>query len=312
MKQLVGDRWAEGEHIRICSENNFPTAAGLASSAAGFACFAYALCNLFGITNLETISTIARSGSGSACRSVYGGFVQWVAGHSNDTSIARQIVDEHHWPQMRVLILVVKDTRKDISSTLGMKQTAETSTFINERATVVVPQRTAAMIEALRAKDFATFAKLTMMDSNSFHSVCQDTYPPIRYMNDISWLVVNLVHFFNDHVGEPVAAYTFDAGPNACLYLRAEYISQILGLVQAMFPREGDIDDQPLEIKGIAIEPTKLDAELAEYAHRHQQPNALKYVISTKIGTGPEILSQNLADDVSLLSSSDGLPKSVK
>ena len=61
--------------LRIVSRNNFPTAAGLASSAAGYACLVYALCTLFEIK--DDFSEIARQGSGSACRSIYGGFVQW-------------------------------------------------------------------------------------------------------------------------------------------------------------------------------------------------------------------------------------------
>lgn len=63
--------------LHICSENNFPTAAGLASSAAGYACFVYTLATLYGLEGAE-LTGIARLGSGSACRSIYGGFVQWV------------------------------------------------------------------------------------------------------------------------------------------------------------------------------------------------------------------------------------------
>lgn len=60
-------------NVHICSENNFPTAAGLASSAAGYACLVYALAELYEIQG--DVSVIARRGSGSACRSIYGGWV---------------------------------------------------------------------------------------------------------------------------------------------------------------------------------------------------------------------------------------------
>lgn len=66
--------------LRISSHNNFPTAAGLASSAAGYAALIYALGNLFGITNKEELSVMARMGSGSAIRSLDGGFVHWIKG----------------------------------------------------------------------------------------------------------------------------------------------------------------------------------------------------------------------------------------
>ncbi|XP_014670364.1 PREDICTED: diphosphomevalonate decarboxylase-like [Priapulus caudatus] len=94
-------------HVHICSENNFPTAAGLASSAAGYACLVYTLAQLFNVEG--DISAIARQGSGSACRSVMGGFVRWLMGSNEDgsDSIAEQVVSETHWPELRVLVCVV-------------------------------------------------------------------------------------------------------------------------------------------------------------------------------------------------------------
>lgn len=58
------------------------------------------------------------------------------------------------------------------------------------------------MIEAVRKKDFAAFAELTMKDSNQFHATCLDTYPPIFYLNSVSQQVINLVHRYNRHYGE--------------------------------------------------------------------------------------------------------------
>ena len=74
--------------VRIISDNNFPTAAGLASSASGYACLAYALGNIYGIQDPVLLSKIARKGSGSACRSLFGGFVHWTCGNSHDGSVA--------------------------------------------------------------------------------------------------------------------------------------------------------------------------------------------------------------------------------
>lgn len=105
-----GDGRSDGIYdwkIRVCSENNFPTAAGLASSAAGYACLVYALAQLYNISS--DLTTIARRGSGSACRSLHGGFVRWHQGTLNDGSDSRatQIADSRHWPDLRVLILIV-------------------------------------------------------------------------------------------------------------------------------------------------------------------------------------------------------------
>lgn len=66
-----------------------------------------------------------------------------------------------------------------------------------------------------------------MQDSNQFHAVCQDTYPPIFYMNDMSKSIIRLVHVINAFYGSIKAAYTFDAGPNAVIYCLDEVITCI-------------------------------------------------------------------------------------
>lgn len=120
---------------------------------------------------------------------------------TGEDSVAKQIAPAAHWPEMRVLVLVVNDARKKYSSTSGMKQTVETSEFLKCRVQTVVPKRIQTIIKAVKEKDFDTFAKLTMQDSNSFHATCLDTFPPCVYMNDISHMIVNIVHIYNEFRG---------------------------------------------------------------------------------------------------------------
>lgn len=185
--------------LHICSENNFPTAAGLASSAAGYACFVYTLATLYGVEN-EELSAIARLGSGSACRSIYGGFVHWKKGKLPDgsDSIAVQIAPAEHWPEMHVVVLVVSDTKKKVSSSLGMAQGVRNSAILKYRASDCVPSRVTQIRQAILDKNFPIFGELTMKESNQFHAVCLDTYPPCVYMNDVSHSVAALVHKYND------------------------------------------------------------------------------------------------------------------
>ncbi|KAJ6795564.1 putative diphosphomevalonate decarboxylase [Iris pallida] len=176
-------------HVHIASYNNFPTAAGLASSAAGFACLVFSLSKLMNVKEeLGPLSAIARQGSGSACRSLYGGFVKWQMGNAPDgsDSIAVQLTSESHWDDLVIVIAVVSSRQKETSSTTGMRETVETSALLQYRTKVVVPSRILQMEEAIRSRDFETFAKLTCADSNQFHAVCLDTSPPIFYMNDTS------------------------------------------------------------------------------------------------------------------------------
>jgi len=140
--------------VRICSANNFPTAAGLASSAAGYACLVHALCHLYKLDG--DMSALARRGSGSACRSVYGGFVQWSKGSADDgvDSLAECLFPASYWPQMRALILVVNDGRKKVASSKGMKLSVETSKLLKFRADEVVPKRMTEMTVKRRIKHY--------------------------------------------------------------------------------------------------------------------------------------------------------------
>ena len=126
---------------------------------------------------------------------------------------------------MRAVILVVSDKEKDTSSTSGMEN-SKNSLLLKHRAAHIVQPRLEEIETAYLARDFQTFGKITMMESNQFHAVCLDTYPPIFYMNDTSKAIIRLVHVINAHFGEVRAAYTFDAGPNAVIYT-LEKVSQM-------------------------------------------------------------------------------------
>lgn len=119
-----------------------------------------ALSNLYGIE--ENLSEIARQGSGSACRSVLGGWVAWEKGTNSKDSIARQVANENHWPEIRVLIVVVNSGRKSTTSTGGMARSVQTSSLLKYRAEVIVPQTMKKMESAIKNKNFQEFSELTM------------------------------------------------------------------------------------------------------------------------------------------------------
>ena len=289
--------------IHICSENNFPTAAGLASSAAGYACLVAALAKLYKVEG--DISAIARVGSGSACRSVMGGFVRWYMGSAPTgvDSIAKQIVPASHWPEMRILILVVKDSKKKVSSAIGMKRGMETSELLKYRAKHIVPERTNRIQQAIIEKDYKTFAELTMKDSNQMHAAVLDTYPPCTYMNDVSHAVVELIHSYNEAVNSVKVAYTYDAGPNTTLYLLEKDVPAVLGVLDHFFP---PLKDNLVEYRrGLPIETVKPSQNLLSKMNIQQQsPGQFKYMIYTKVGDGPKYLK----DSKDHLLNSQGLP----
>ncbi|KAF5889886.1 diphosphomevalonate decarboxylase, partial [Clarias magur] len=265
--------------VHICSVNNFPTAAGLASSAAGYACLVYSLSRLFGVDT--ELSVVARQGSGSACRSMYGGFVQWKMGerHDGKDSVAEQVAPETHWPELRVLVLVVSAERKLVGSTSGMQTSVQTSKLLKLRAENVVPARMDEMIRAIHERDFETFAELTMKDSNQFHATCLDTFPPIFYLNDISRKVINLVHRYNQHYRETRVAYTFDAGPNAVIYLLRDHVAEFVQAVRHFFPPESNGGEF---VKGQHVPSASLPEELIRDIGMEPTPRGISYIISTK------------------------------
>lgn len=288
--------------VHICSVNNFPTAAGLASSAAGFACLVYTLARVFGVEG--ELSGIARQGSGSACRSMYGGFVQWIMGQKEDgkDSLAQQVEPETHWPELRILVLVASAERKPVGSTSGMQTSVKTSSLLKHRAEAVVPGRMAEMMEAVRRKDFPAFAELTMKDSNQFHATCLDTYPPIFYLNSVSKQVINLVHRYNRHYGETRLAYTFDAGPNAVIFTLQQYVPEFVQVVQHFFPPESNGGQF---IKGLPVKHAFISKELQQAIGLEPMSKGISYIISTKVGPGPGVVT----DPSQHLLGSDGLPK---
>ncbi|PHH91778.1 hypothetical protein CDD83_10346 [Cordyceps sp. RAO-2017] len=267
--------------LRVVSENNFPTAAGLASSAAGFAALVRAIANLYGLADSPAqLSLVARQGSGSACRSLFGGYVAWRAGDRDDgsDSMAELVAPASHWPNMRALILVVSAAKKGVSSTAGMQQTVATSGLFQHRVSAVVPASMAAMEQAVRDRDFPAFAKVTMMESNSFHACCADTYPPIFYMNDVSRAAIRAVEAINDQAGKTVAAYTFDAGPNCVIYYLEEEAQAVLGAFSAVL---GGLDGWK-QGSADAASSAKLDKGVASMLR-----DGVSRVIMTAVGEGP-------------------------
>ncbi|KXS17393.1 mevalonate pyrophosphate decarboxylase [Gonapodya prolifera JEL478] len=311
--------------IRIASVNNFPTAAGLASSASGYAALVFALKELYDLPVSATeLSRAARLGSGSACRSVFGGFVAWRAGEKEDglDSVAEQVADDGHWPDVEALILVASDAKKDVGSTEGMQGTVATSELFPARVANSVPKRMKQMEKAIASRDFDLFAETTMRDSNQFHATCLDTYPPVFYMNDASRAVVRLVHAYNDLflAKEPSGAdetdgptyrgyrcaYTFDAGPNAVIYTLRSNLPQLAAIVQQLIPNAPETNKE--EFWGPYLAELFNSGSLPdvsgviEYMGLSPLPvGAIRRAIHTKVGPGPTVLAKGYVDGVSLL-----------
>jgi len=209
----------QGLYAEIDSTNKVPTAAGFASSASGFAALAAATAKALqlDLTNKE-LSQFTRQGSGSACRSIYGGFVEWEKGQANDgsDSYAIQIAPQDHW-DIRVAAVVLTAKEKDVSSRVGMKRTVDTSVFYDGWLNSL-PVDLAEIKQGILARDFEKVGSIAEANCLKMHATTLGANPPFTYWQDTTMTVMQTVQALRkSHIP---AYFTIDAGPNVkVLYL---------------------------------------------------------------------------------------------
>lgn len=204
-------------HALIVSKNDFPTASGMASSASGIATLVYTANKALEASLApKELSTIARQGSGSACRSMFGGIVLWRKGQKADgsDSYAEQAFDENYWPELVDNIVVVSQSKKKVSSRAGMRQTIETNPLFKSRPEAA-EKRLREFIDAYRNRNLDSISRIMIADNNEMHALMLSTVPSIRYLNPASYAIMDAIDELNASSSEAVAGYTFDAGPNA-------------------------------------------------------------------------------------------------
>ncbi|NXA35055.1 MVD1 decarboxylase, partial [Eudromia elegans] len=212
------------------------------------------------------------------------------------------VAPETHWPELRVLVLVVSAEKKAVGSTAGMQTSVDTSPLLKHRAEVLVPERVALMARHIRERDFEAFGQLTMRDSNQFHATCLDTFPPIFYLNDVSRRIIALVHRYNAHHGRTKVAYTFDAGPNAVLFTLADTVAEFVEVLRRSFP---PVPNGDRFLQGLPVGPASPPPELLSAVLLEPLPGAVRSILHTQPGPGPQ-----LVDDPSQhLLGPDGLPR---
>jgi diphosphomevalonate decarboxylase len=215
-------------HARVESSNNFPMGAGIASSASAFAALALAASTAAGLHLSEKdLSRLARCGSGSACRSIPGGFVEWQAGEDDATSYAFSIAQPDHW-ELVDCIAIVSQSHKRTGSAEGQRN-AHTSLLQAPRV-ADAPRRLNICRGAILDKDFTTFAEVVELDSNLMHAVMMTSNPPLFYWQPGTLAVIQAINTWRKQ-GLP-ACYTIDAGPNVhilCLEQHARQVKEALG-----------------------------------------------------------------------------------
>ncbi len=219
--------WAGyGGSFRVATANSFPTGAGLASSASGFTALALAAAAALGraLRPAELSELARRSGSGSAARSAWGGYVEWPAAAGSDPAedagaggpgagAAAQLAPAEHW-DLRDLVAVVDASPKGVSSRQGHRL-APTSPYF-ERRLALLPERLERVRRALADRSLARLGPVIEEEAIDLHLIAMSSRPPIHYWRPGTLAVLAEARRLRDEEG--VAAWaTIDAGPNVHL-----------------------------------------------------------------------------------------------
>lgn len=195
---------------RVDSKNNFPSDAGIASSASAFSALSLAASKAIGLSLSEKeLSILARRGSGSASRSVNDGFSEWVAGTSDKTSYSKSIAKPTFW-DLRDLVTVVSNKAKKSSSTEG-HSVATTSPFFATRQKNI-KSRIKNLKRFLLSKNFEKFGQLLEEEAIELHVMAMTSKPAIYYWNEGTVEVMSTIRALREE--GTLCYYTMDAGPN--------------------------------------------------------------------------------------------------
>lgn len=236
LEVLAGEMGARGG-FRVATRNSFPSAAGIASSASGFAALAVAAAAAIGVEPTEAeLSRWARlSGSGSAARSVMGGYVEWPGSAEDAASPARQVAEPEHWALCDV-VAIVDDGPKGVSSRDGHRL-APTSPYF-ERRQELLPQRLETVRTAIAARDIERLGEAIEAEAIDLHLIAMSSTPPIHYWRPGTLAVMSRMRSLRD---EGVAVYaTMDAGPNVHLICRPEDEATVAKAVETL-PEVGSV-----------------------------------------------------------------------
>jgi len=227
---LLRQMAAERVYCRVESRNTFPTGAGLASSASGFAALVCAAAPALGLNLSDTRrSELARRGSGSAARSVLGGFVEMDAGQREDgaDAVAHSLLEAHRWP-LEVVVAITDTGGKAVGSRDGMNHTMRTSPYYCSWVKTIAQDLVAAR-EAIEGRDFEALAEVSEHSALKMHASMLAARPGLIYWNAAT---LSCLHAVRALRAESTGVFfTVDAGPQVkavCLPGQGGYVADVL------------------------------------------------------------------------------------
>lgn len=216
--------------IKVETENNIPTAAGLASSASGFAALTLAVDQFYGLhLPTQVLSAFARMGSGSASRSLFEGFVEWQMGLREDGMDSFAFPLQSQWSDLRIGLIKVSTGPKAVDSRSGMNRTVDTAHLYQSW-----PLQAAADLEklhqAIADKNFTLLGETAEQNALSMHATMIASWPPLLYWQPDS--VAAMHSIWQLRASGTEVYFTMDAGPN----LKLLYSAADEAAVKQQFP----------------------------------------------------------------------------
>ncbi|MEY8441328.1 diphosphomevalonate decarboxylase [Lactobacillaceae bacterium 24-114] len=239
---IVRELSGENKFAKVNSTNHVPTSAGLASSASAFAALATAASQAAGLhLSKKDLSRLARRGSGSATRSIYGGLVEWHRGNNDATSFAEPIMEELDFG-LEMMAILTDTKKKKISSRQGMQSSVTTSPYYPAWKEVVA-QDMVAMKDAIAAKDIDSIGHIAEENALRMHALTMSADPGYTYFNGDTIKAINAVNFLRKNGIN--CYYTMDAGPNVKVIYDKANRQEILKYLSQVFNAENIVISKP-------------------------------------------------------------------
>lgn len=208
---------------KVVSQNSFPTGTGLSSSASGFAALSAAGATAAGLKlNNKQLSILARQGSGSACRSIDEGIVEWLDGDTSERSYAKTIFPKNHW-DIADVVAVVSEERKEVS-TSDAHESANSSPFMDLRVKGM-KKKNADLKKIIKQKDFKKFGELVEAEALELHAIYITQKPALIYLMPNSLLIMKLCKKWRTE-GLPVY-FTVNTGQDIHLIVEKKNVKKL-------------------------------------------------------------------------------------
>lgn len=208
---------------KVVSGNNFPSGTGLSSSASGFAALTLAASKSAGLNLPEKeLSILARQGSGSACRSIPSGFVEWLNGDTSETSYAKQIFPPNFW-ELADVVAVVSTGKKEVSTSVG-QQSAQSSPFIKTRL-AHMKQKNRLIKKLIKEKNYQKFGEEVEAEALELHTIMLTQRPALIYWTAGTLKIMKLISHWRTE-GIPVY-FTINTGQDIHLICEQKNVNKV-------------------------------------------------------------------------------------